>query len=121
MVANYLRAVDLDLAPGRISRVSLQGREVEVTVRCGAVVNATGPWLDLMRKMEDSGCEPVTRLSKGIHVVLRPDEQWRAAAAVSLDDGQHLDTTPKTPNYLSCASAQYSGPMPQRYASSELL
>jgi len=86
--------VDLDLAPGRISRVSLQGREGEVTVRCRAVVNATGPWLDLMRKMEDSGCEPVTRLSKGIHVVLRPDEQWRAGAAVFLDYGQHLYAVP---------------------------
>ena len=47
------------------------------------MVNATGPWLDLLRHMEDSSCEPLTRLSKGIHVVLRPDEQWRAACAVS--------------------------------------
>jgi glycerol-3-phosphate dehydrogenase len=44
--------------------------------------------------MEDSSCEPVTRLSKGIHVVLRPDEQWRAAVAVSLEDGQHLYGVP---------------------------
>jgi glycerol-3-phosphate dehydrogenase len=94
VVANYLRAVDLDLAPGRISRVSLQGRGGEVIIRCSAVVNATGPWLDLLRNMEDPACEPVTRLSKGIHVVLRPDEQWRAAVAVSLEDGQHLYAVP---------------------------
>lgn len=94
VVANYLRAVDLDLAPGKISRVVLQGREGEVAVRCKAVVNATGPWLDLIRKMEDSACEPIARLSKGIHVVLRPDEQWRAAVAVSTDDGQHLYAVP---------------------------
>jgi glycerol-3-phosphate dehydrogenase len=94
VVANYLRVVDLDLAPGRISRVFLRGREGEVTVRCRAVVNATGPWLDLLRKLEDPSCEPLTRLSKGIHVVLRPDEQWRAAVAVSLEDGQHLYGVP---------------------------
>jgi glycerol-3-phosphate dehydrogenase len=94
VVANYLRAVDLDLAPGKISRVSLEGRGGEVTVRCSAVVNATGPWLDLIRKMENSGCEPVTRLSKGVHVVLRPDEQWQAAVAVSLEGGQHLYAVP---------------------------
>jgi glycerol-3-phosphate dehydrogenase len=92
VVANYLRAVDL--APGRISRVSLEGRRGEVTVRCRAVVNATGPWLDLLRNMEDPACEPITRLSKGIHVVLRPDQQWRGAAAVSLHDGQHLYAVP---------------------------
>jgi glycerol-3-phosphate dehydrogenase len=94
VVANYLRAVDLDLTPGRISRVSLRGPEGEVDVRCRAVVNATGPWLDLLRMMEDSACDPVTRLSKGIHVVLRPYEQWRAAVAVSLEDGQHLYAVP---------------------------
>jgi glycerol-3-phosphate dehydrogenase len=94
MVANYLRAVDLDLAPGRISRVSLRGGGGEVVVRCRAVVNATGPWLDLTRRKEDSGCEPVTRLSKGVHVVLRPDEQWRAAVAVSLEGGKHIYAVP---------------------------
>jgi glycerol-3-phosphate dehydrogenase len=94
VVANYLRAGDLDLAPAKISRVFLRGREAEVTVRCKAVVNATGPWLDLLRNMEDSDCEPVTRLSKGIHVVLRPNEQWRAAVAASLDDGRHLYAVP---------------------------
>jgi glycerol-3-phosphate dehydrogenase len=94
VVANYLRAVNLDLAAGRISRVSLRGRTVKITVRCRAVVNATGPWLDLLRNMEDSACEPLTRLSKGIHVVLRPDEQWRAGLAVSLEGGQHLYAVP---------------------------
>jgi glycerol-3-phosphate dehydrogenase len=94
VVANYLRAVDLDLAPGKISRVLLRGRDGETTVRCRSVVNATGPWLDLIRKLEDSDCEPIARLSKGIHVVLTPDEKWRAAVAVSLDDGQHLYAVP---------------------------
>jgi glycerol-3-phosphate dehydrogenase len=94
VVANYLRAVDLDLNPGKTSRVSLQGHGGEVTVRCRAVVNATGPWLDLTRKVEDSCCEPVTRLSKGVHVVLRPDEKWRAAVAISLEDGLHLYAVP---------------------------
>ena len=94
VVANHLRAVELDLAPGRISRVSLQGRDGEITVRCRGVVNATGPWLDSVRYMEDPACEPVTRLSKGIHVVLRPEEQWRAAVAVYLENGQHLYAVP---------------------------
>jgi glycerol-3-phosphate dehydrogenase len=94
VVANYLRAVALDLAPGKVSRVSLQGSEGTVTVRCRAIVNATGPWVDLVREMEDPDCEPVARLSKGIHVVLRPDAEWRAAVGVSLDGGRHLYAVP---------------------------
>src|SRR5918994_883443 len=94
VVANYLRAVDLDLGPGRISRVLLQGREGEVTVRCMAVVNATGPWLDLLRHMEDSTCEPVTRLSKGVHVVLRPHEQWRGGRPRPPGGGERLYAAP---------------------------
>jgi glycerol-3-phosphate dehydrogenase len=72
----------------------LQGRESTFTVRCRAIVNATGPWVDSIRRMEDAGCEPVARLSKGIHVVLRPDEEWPAAVAVSLDSGHHLYAVP---------------------------
>ena len=110
VVANYLRAVVLDLAPGKVSRVSLQGREGTITVRCRAVVNATGPWVDLIRRMEDSGCEPVARLSKGIHVVLRPDEQWRAAVAVSLDGGRHLYAVPcEDKILLGTTDEEYTG------------
>lgn len=94
VVTNYLRAVGLDLEPGGISRVSLRGIGGEVTVRCRAVVNATGPWVDRIREMEDSGCRRIARLSKGAHVVLRPDERWRAAVAVSLEGGRLLYAVP---------------------------
>ena len=94
VVANYLRATMLDLVPDSISHVMLRGPEGEVTVRCRAVVNATGPWVDRLRAMEDPDSEPIARLSKGVHVVLRPDEPWRAAAAVSLEGGRHLYAVP---------------------------
>jgi glycerol-3-phosphate dehydrogenase len=110
VVANYLRAVALELAPGKTSRVLLRGSEGTLTVRCRAVVNATGPWVDFIRRMEDSGCEPVARLSKGIHVVLRPYEKWRAAVAVSLDGGRHLYAVPCEDRILlGSTDEEYSG------------
>lgn len=93
-VANYLRAVALELSPGATSRVTLSGSEGECIVRTKAVVNATGPWVDLIRAMEDPDGEPIVRLSRGVHVVLSPDEPWRAAAAVSLEGGRHLYAVP---------------------------
>jgi glycerol-3-phosphate dehydrogenase len=92
VVANYLRVVNLE--PGTISRVTLRGQEGTLVVRCRAVVNATGPWVDRVRRMEDPACGPIARLSKGVHVVLKPDERWRAAVAVSLEGGDHLYAVP---------------------------
>ena len=92
VVANYLQVVNIE--PGGVSRVTLMGREGTIVVRCRSVVNATGPWVDRVRRMEDPGCRPIARLSKGVHVVLQPDERWRAAVAVSLEGGHHLYAVP---------------------------
>lgn len=112
VVANYLRAVALYPAPGKISRVQLEGRggEGTISVSCRAIVNATGPWLDLLRHMEDPRCKPLVRLSKGVHVVLRPDEEWRAALALSIDADQHLYAVPcEGTVLLGTTDTEYSG------------
>ncbi|KOX27988.1 glycerol-3-phosphate dehydrogenase [Saccharothrix sp. NRRL B-16348] len=50
------------------------------------VVNATGPWLDSVRRMEDAAAAPSIRLSKGAHLVLKTDTPWRAAMTIPVDD-----------------------------------
>jgi glycerol-3-phosphate dehydrogenase len=54
----------------------------DVTVRASMIVNATGPWLDHLRKLEDPGAEPSIRLSKGVHVVVDGGEDWGAAVTI---------------------------------------
>ena len=108
VVANHLRVVALNLVPGGTSRVTLLGGEGEFTLNCKAVINATGPWVDRLRAMEDPEGEPIARLSKGVHVVLRPDEPWRAAA-VSLEGGWHLYAVP-------CEGAILLGTTDEEYA-----
>jgi len=39
-------------------------------VRAHLVVNATGPWADLVRRLEDPRAEPLLRPTKGVHVVV---------------------------------------------------
>jgi glycerol-3-phosphate dehydrogenase len=34
------------------------------------VVNATGPWVDRLRALEEPGCRPLLRLTKGAHVMV---------------------------------------------------
>ena len=94
VVSNYLRVLDLALVPGGVSEASISGPEGGLRVRFRAVVNATGPWMDAVRRIEDARAGPVTRLSKGVHVALRSREPWNAAVAASMRDGGHLYAVP---------------------------
>ena len=49
------------------------------------VLNATGPWVDHLRKMEDPNAAPSIRLSKGAHLVLKRTSPWKAALATPID------------------------------------
>ena len=54
-------------------------------VRAKAVVNAAGPWVDHVRRLEDPGARPSMRLSKGVHVVVEGAADWHAALTISHD------------------------------------
>ena len=55
-------------AAGVEASCTLTGRRFRV--RAGAVVNAAGPWVEAVRKLEDRAAKPLLVLSKGIHIVL---------------------------------------------------
>ncbi|MHA6758313.1 glycerol-3-phosphate dehydrogenase/oxidase [Streptacidiphilus sp. PAMC 29251] len=72
---------------GRVSgaelRDKLDGSEFGVNARL--VLNATGPWVDHLRAMEDPGAAPSIRLSKGAHVVVKRKAPWHAALTIPID------------------------------------
>jgi glycerol-3-phosphate dehydrogenase len=59
---------DGDRADGVVTECAFSGRRVRVRARC--VINAAGPWVDGVHRLEDSQAPPRLHLSKGIHVVL---------------------------------------------------
>jgi len=83
-VANHLAVTALERVGGRV----VAGRAGDVLVRCRAVVNAAGPWVDQVRRLEDPAAAPVARLSKGVHVTMRRDAPWGAAVTVPVDRGR---------------------------------
>jgi glycerol-3-phosphate dehydrogenase len=87
VVLNHAEAVELRSAHGRVGgalvRDSLAGETVEVSAR--AVVNATGPWIDRVRRLEDPAAELSSRLSKGVHALLELEEPWSAALIIPHD------------------------------------
>jgi len=63
--------------------VRVDGQLVEV--RAKQVLNAAGPWVDHVRRLEDPQAKPSMRLSKGVHVVVDGGEDWGAALTIPHD------------------------------------
>jgi glycerol-3-phosphate dehydrogenase len=59
------------------------GSGMDVRIRGRAIVNATGPWTDALRRMEDPGAAPAVRGTKGVHVLV-PRARIGNAGAVTL-------------------------------------
>ncbi len=69
---NYAPASGIPVENGRAAGVdatcALTGRTFRVRASC--VVNAAGPWVDAVRRMEEPDAPSQLHLSKGVHVVL---------------------------------------------------
>ena len=87
VVLNHAEVVELRSARGRVGgalvRDRLGGESVELEAR--AIVNATGPWIDRVRALEDPAAQTSSRLSKGVHALLALDQPWSAALIIPHD------------------------------------
>jgi glycerol-3-phosphate dehydrogenase len=89
LVLNHARVTGLDLRHNRGGAVAIdsdQGGQLEVHAR--HVMNAAGPWVDNVRRLDDPTAAPLVRLSKGIHLLLPLEDEWKAGVALPLGDGR---------------------------------
>jgi glycerol-3-phosphate dehydrogenase len=89
VIAPHVELVGLNFGRGGAAaelRDRLGGSAVTVTAR--AVVNAAGPWVDRVRRLEDPRAAASVRLSKGAHLVLAGGDGWRAAVTTPLAGGR---------------------------------
>ncbi len=80
-VLNYAEVTALRLTGGRIAGAEVGG----VSVSARAVVNAAGPWADVVRRLENPHAGTSYRLSKGAHAVVPLRTPWSAALTVPHD------------------------------------
>jgi glycerol-3-phosphate dehydrogenase len=87
---NHARVIALACSEGRLARAVIQGGDDEGLVEVGFehVINAAGPWVDQLRRLEEPACAPMARLSKGVHLLLAPESEWQAGLAVPIEDGR---------------------------------
>jgi glycerol-3-phosphate dehydrogenase len=89
-VLNHAEVVDLRTVGGRIVGADLVDRlgGGAFTVSARAVVNATGPWVDSVRRLETPSAGTSVSLSKGVHLLLRGSGGWSAAVTTPLENGR---------------------------------
>jgi glycerol-3-phosphate dehydrogenase len=96
-VLNHAEVTALRVTDGRVTGVdvadTLGGRTVEITASC--VVNATGPWTDDIRRMEDAAAAPVVLGTKGVHVAVPAHRVGnRGAVTLLAGDGRVMFVLP---------------------------
>jgi glycerol-3-phosphate dehydrogenase len=84
-VLNYAEAVELRIDRGRVAGAEVAAGGTTISARARAVVNATGPWVDRVRRLEDPVAPRSVRLSKGVHALLDLEEPWRAGLTIPHD------------------------------------
>jgi glycerol-3-phosphate dehydrogenase len=98
LVANYAEVDALIKPDGRVGGATV--RDVltghSFTVRALVVVNAAGPWVDRVRRLDDAAAEPLLRLTKGAHVAVSRQRlgHTRAITLTSPIDGRVMFVLP---------------------------
>lgn len=73
-VLNYAEASEILVqngqACGALVRSTLPGEEMAARINATIVINAAGPWVDAVRRLEDGSTAARLMLTKGVHIVV---------------------------------------------------
>ncbi len=91
-VANYVRAEAFKQINGHISSIVAFDEETgsRIEIRARYFVNATGPWVDRIRTLDEPASAPSVRLTKGVHLVIAADHLPIRSALVLTDYGGRI-------------------------------
>jgi glycerol-3-phosphate dehydrogenase len=72
LLANYCACIGLVKENGRVGGVLVRDIETgnEFSIRSRAVINATGVFVDAVRRFDDPAASPLVAVSQGVHLVL---------------------------------------------------
>lgn len=110
---NYTRAEGLLYQGGKVAGIRCRdmAREETFEVRGAYVVSAAGPWVDILRKKDNSLKGKRVFLSKGVHIVV-PHERFPARQSLYFDvpDGRMVFAIPRQrATYIGTTDTPYEG------------
>lgn len=114
-VVNYMRADNFFYEEGVVCGVNATDvlTEQQLTIRANTVVNAAGPWVDELRKLDNSKNNKQLRLTKGIHIVVeRKKFPVRQAIYFDVRDGRMIFAIPRSrTTYIGTTDTDYNEPI----------
>jgi glycerol-3-phosphate dehydrogenase len=117
---NYLQATAFTYIDDKVSGVAaidqLQNEQFEIRAKC--IVNATGPWVDEVRELNNSKTGKRLHLTKGVHVVV-PHDRFPLSQSIyfDVDDGRMVFGIPRgRTTYIGTTDTTYHGSIDQVYA-----
>jgi glycerol-3-phosphate dehydrogenase len=114
VIANYATVTGLGSVDG-LRRIEVRDEEsgAVLTARARVVVNAAGPWIDALGRLEPSAAPLRLQLTKGIHLVFRAgDVPVRHSVVMRASDGRSLFTVTRGDHvYVGTTDTFYSGPL----------
>ena len=121
-VATYTRVIGLERSGGEVRGAVVEDEYMrQAQVRAAVVVNATGPWSDTLRRLEDPNVQPILRRTRGAHVMVRRDRLGHTAAITLTSplDGRVMFVLPWGEfSYIGTTDTDEPGP-PEAAAPSE--
>lgn len=112
LVANYCEAKEFIYEDGLVSGVKAYDKIADqiFSIAAKSVVNAAGPWVDVLREKDNSKKGKHLHLTKGVHIVL-PHEKFPVKQAVYFDvgDGRMIFAIPRQRvTYVGTTDTDYS-------------
>ncbi len=102
-IANYVALEGFSRAGGRIAAAGIRDRlsSASFELRARVFVNAAGPWVDDVRRLDDPAAAPSVRLTKGVHLIFeRSRLPVREALVLSDSAGRIVFVIPYGPSVL---------------------
>jgi len=112
-LANYCEVTDFLYSEGKINGVIVHDKETDKSfvIRSKAVVNAAGPWVDLLREIDKSKTGKYLHLTKGVHIVVHHGKlPVTQSIYFDVGDGRMIFAIPRGGiTYIGTTDTNYSG------------
>lgn len=111
---NYMKVIGLNYdSSGNINGVRTENQidKTQFEIFAKKVVNATGPWVDSLREMDQSKREKALHLTKGVHIVFsKKDFPLKHAIYFDSADGRMIFAIPRgEKTYVGTTDTDYDG------------